>query len=400
MNQRVVTTNNNPNGAGAAVLRWLAVPPIVAGFTVGIVRLLGGGVGGEIDLSVWAMVWVLFLILTLLYVLLVVRNFNAALVPTEALAQGIILCPLALAYGARMFEWLGVILAVGGAVALLVEYNQSKPDATPLLPSIENDISQIPSKFVITDDGGMIVAVSNEMLEILDAQKENVVNKLISDYFSPVGRSVEINEKFFDITRKAVDNGKRYYFELKEKGLPTGNENEDGDNSEPAFKMHDPETSLFTRQYAMNRIEDEIYRTGRYKHEMSAVLLRLMFPTLLPDEDVKKYVEPFNAFCKAVKKDTRFSDTAFEVDDMQILIVLSECTAPDAEAVVERLLAIPNALQPSYPVFANTTILSVTNSLDGVAGDAMPTAHDFVEDLRQAMTRKYSAQALADADDE
>ena len=237
------------------------------------------------------------------------------------------------------------------------------------------------------------------MLEILDAEKDNVINKLISDFFSPVGRSVEINEKFFDITRKAIDNGKRYYFELKEKGLPTGNESEENENSEPAMKMIDPETSLHTLQYAMTRIEDEIYRTGRYKHEMSAILLRVMFPALLPDEDMKKYSEPFSAFCKAVKKDTRFSDTVFEVDDMQIFIALSECSAPDAEAVIERLLALPNALQPAYPVFSNVNVMSVTSSLDGVAGDAMPTAHDFVEELRQAMTRKYSAQALAESDE-
>ncbi len=392
------TSQKTPqNNSGSNVLKWISIPPVIAGFTVGITKLLGGGYGGEIDLSIWAEVWILFLLLTLLYGLFIIRGYNQGLAPAQALAQGLILCPLALVYGARMFEWLGVILAIGGAVALFVEYNQSMPsDQVNLTPAIENDISQIPAKFVITDDGGIIVAISNEMLEILDVSKDEVLNKLISDYFSPVGRSVEINEKFFDITRKAIDNGKRYYFELKDKGLPTGNENDEDGTTEPPVTMHDNATGLFTRQYAMTRIEDEIYRTGRYKHEMSGVLLRLTFPALLPDEDMKKYSEPFNAFCKALKKDIRFSDTAFEVDDMQILVVLSECPPPEAEAVVERLLAISNVLQASYSVFAQVTMMYVISSIDGVAGDTMPTAHDFIEELRQSMTRKYSAQALAE----
>ena len=44
------TSQKTPqNNSGSNVLKWISIPPVIAGFTVGITKLLGGGYGGEID---------------------------------------------------------------------------------------------------------------------------------------------------------------------------------------------------------------------------------------------------------------------------------------------------------------------------------------------------------------
>ena len=299
------------------------------------------------------------------------NGLTGGLIPLQALAQGIILCPMALSYGTRMFEWLGVVLSVCGAIALVVIYNQSSHVASEAGSGIENDVKKIPVKFVITDSAGIILNISEEMAEVLDVPRENILNKPVSDFFSPVGRSVEINEKFWDISRKELDDGKRYYFEFKDKALPTSSDDadeteENGQLDASAMMLRDPETGLHTYNYGLIRLDEDLYRAGRYKRELTGVLIRVVFPNLLPDEDMTPYHEAFIAYCRLIKKDIRISDTIFEFDDMQVLIILSECSPTMAETVVERHLSLINALASNYESLLHATIMHVTNSVDGV----------------------------------
>ena len=381
--------------------KWITVPPVVAIATVFFAQMMGGGsIVGEVDLAVWALIWLLFIVLSFLYGMFISHGYNSGLIPLQALAQGILLCPLAIVYGARMIQWLGVVIAVCGAAALVVAYNQGQIEsAQAKIPKgVEHDIKRIPAKFVITDETGAILNLTNDMADAIDEIRDEIIGKNISEFFSPVSKTAQIKDKFWDITRKMIDNGKRYYFELHEKGLPVGEASQEENESQSyqgSIAFFDPDTKLHTYQYGITRINDDLYRLERYRRPLCAILIRVVFPKLLPDEDMSKYSEPFNAYCALIKKDIRASDTAIQLDDTQVAIILPECERPLEESIAERLTSLINNLCETYNVFYNVTMLSVTASYDSETKE-VPTAKIMLDRLKNDMTRKYSATALSE----
>ncbi|MBQ3455320.1 MAG: hypothetical protein IJG36_02680 [Synergistaceae bacterium] len=375
-------------------LKWITVPPVVAIFTIMLARAMGvGNIVGEVDIAIWGLVWLLFIVMSVLYGLFIVNGFNVGLISLQALAQGVLLCPMSITYGARMFQWLGVIIAVCGASALVVAYNQEEAERRKIIPvDPENDVKRIPANFAITDDTGAILNLTDDMLEVLGINRLASVGKNISEWFSPVSTTAEINGKIWDIERKSIDDGKRFYFELKPKGLPTSNGDNQNESSGPA-EFIDSDTQLHTYNYGMARISDELYRAGRYNHPVSAFMIRIVFPQLLPDDDMEKYVRPFRAYCARVMKDTRQTDTVIQAGEFQIIAVLSECPYQMVESIIERLTSIVNALCPTFEEFLHVTVLNVYETYEG--GTNLPTAQELVDKLTQQMTRKYSATALS-----
>ena len=377
-------------------LKFITIPPVLAIATIMLARAMGGGqTVGEVDIAIWGLIWLLFIVISILYGIFIIHNFNAGLVPLQALAQGILLCPMSIVYDAKMFQWLGVIIAVCGAAALVVIYNQIESERNKIvIVESENDVKQIPLNFVITDDTGAILNLTEDMLEVLNLDRINTVGRNISEWFSPVSKTAEINDKIWDVKRKGFDNGKRFYFELNPKGLPTdSDENSEGETSSAPTEFIDSDTGLHTYRYGMTRISDELYRAGRYNHPVSAIMIRIVFPQLMPNEDMEKYVRPFRAYCARVMKDIRQSDTAIQTGESQLLVVLSECPYQMTANITERLSAIVNALCPTFEEFLHVTVLSVNEAFDG--GGNLPTAQELVENLTHEMTRKYSAQALS-----
>ena len=374
--------------------KWITIPPVVAIFTVMLARTMGAGsIVGEVDLAIWGLVWLLFIVMSILYGLFIVHGFNIGLISLQALAQGVLLCPMSITYGARMFQWLGVIIAVCGGAALLVAYNQEENERNKVIPvEVENDVKRIPANFAITDDTGAILNITEDMLDILGIDRMSSVGKNISEWFSPVSTTAEINGKIWDIERKSIDDGKRFYFELRPKGLPVSNNDNSNEPSAPV-EFIDPDTQLHTYRYGMARISDELYRAGRYNHPVSAFMIRIVFPQLLPDDNMDKYVSPFRAYCARVMKDTRQSDTVIQTGEFQIMAVLSECPYQMVENIIERLSSIVNALCPTFEEFLHVTVLNVYETYEG--GTNLPTAQELVDKLTQQMTRKYSATALS-----
>ena len=176
------------------------------------------------------------------------------------------------------------------------------------------------------------------------------------------------------------------------KGLPTSNGDNQNESSGPA-EFIDSDTQLHTYNYGMARISDELYRAGRYNHPVSAFMIRIVFPQLLPDDDMEKYVRPFRAYCARVMKDTRQTDTVIQAGEFQIIAVLSECPYQMVESIIERLTSIVNALCPTFEEFLHVTVLNVYETYEG--GNNLPTAQELVDKLTQQMTRKYSATALS-----
>ncbi len=374
--------------------KWITIPPVVAILTVMLARTMGAGsIVGEVDLAIWGLVWLLFIVMSILYGLFIVHGFNIGLISLQALAQGVLLCPMSITYGARMFQWLGVIIAVCGGAALLVAYNQEANERNKVIPvEVENDVKRIPANFAITDDTGAILNLTEDMLDVLGIDRLSSVGKNISEWFSPVSTTAEINGKIWDIERKSIDDGKRFYFELRPKGLPVSND-ESNNESSASVEFIDPDTELHTYRYGMARISDELYRAGRYNHPISAFMIRIVFPQLLPDDNMDKYVRPFRAYCARVMKDTRQTDTVIQTGEFQIMAVLSECPYQMVENIIERLSSIVNALCPTFEEFLHVTVLNVYETYEG--GTNLPTAQELVDKLTQQMTRKYSATALS-----
>lgn len=378
-------------------LKWVTIPPVVAIITIMLARSMGGGqIVGEVDLAIWGLVWLIFIILSVLYGLFIINGFNVGLISLQALAQGILLCPMSIVYGARMFQWLGVLLAVCGGAALVVAYNQAEGERNkPVILKVEDDIKRLPVNFAITDDTGAILNLSEDMLDVLGISRLDSVGKNISEWFSPVSKTAEIHEKIWDVKRKSLENGTRFYFELNPKGLPTDQENTEGEenaSNEPT-QFIDPDTQLHTYIYGMTRISDELYRAGRYNRALSAIMIRIVFPQLLPNEDMDKYTRPFRAYCARVKKDIRQSDTAIQTGEFQLLVVLSECPFQMVESVADRLVAMVNVLAPTFEEFLHVTVLHVSETFEG--GNNIPAAQELVDKMTHEMTRKYSASALS-----
>ena len=379
-------------------LKWITLPPVIAIATIMMARGMGSGqVVGEIDLSIWGLVWLLFIVISVLYGLFIMHGFTIGLPSLQALAQGIILCPIAIMYGARMFQWLGVILAVCGAAALVVAYNQSEAERHKVVVlEVEDDLKQLPVNFAITDETGAILNMTDTMLDVLGISRINMLGKNISEWFSPVSKTAEINGKIWDIKRISIDDGRRFYFEVNPKGLMSGEEpsQEGSAPSGAALTFLDPDTQLHTYTYGFARISDELYRAGRYNRAVTAVMLRLVFPQLLPNDDMEKYIRPFRAYCARVMKDIRQTDTAIQTGESQLLVVLSECPYQMAENVITRLSAITNALVPTFEEFLNVTVLDVYETFE--AGNSVPTANELIDRMTNSMTRKYSANALSE----
>ena len=378
-------------------LKWITIPPVIAIGTIMVARAMGeGSIVGEVDLAIWGLVWLLFIILSVLYGLFIVNGFSIGLIPLQALAQGIILCPMSIVYGAKMFQWLGVVIAVCGSAALVVSYNQAEAERNKVVPvETENDVKQIPLNFIITDDTGAILNISESMLKILGMERIDTIGKNVSEWFSPVSKTAEINEKVWDVKRKGYDNGKNFYFELNPKGLPTAEESteEIGNGGGGQVEFFDSDTQLHSYRYGLTRISDELYRAGRYNHPVSAIMIRIVFPQLLPTDDMEKYIRPFRAYCARVIKDLRQSDTAIQTGESQLLVVLSECPYQMVDSVAERLMAIVNALCPTFEEFLHVTVLNVYECFEG--GNNLPNAQELVDRMTHAMTKKYSATALS-----
>lgn len=372
--------------------RWITVPPVIAILTIMIARGMGvGSVVGEVDIAIWGLVWLMFIVMSVLYGLFIINDFNAGLIPLQAVAQGVLLCPMAITYGARMFQWLGVIIAVCGGAALVVAYNQTENERGKIVEvPVEDDIKRMPSNFAVTDETGTILNITDNMLDVLGISRLDSIGKNISEWFSPVSKTAEINGKIWDIDRKQLEEGKRFWFELRPKSLITVTEGEGSSTTNTEF--FDPDTQLHAYSYGLMRISDELYRAGRYNHPLTAFMIRIIFPQLLPDDDMSKYVSPFRAYCARLMKDIRQSDTAIQAGESQVLCVMSECSYQMAAGIIERLTSIVNALCPTFEEFLHVTVLNVSETYEG--GNNLPTAQELVDRLTNQMTRKYSANAL------
>ena len=361
-----------------SLMKWLFLPPVVAIPTILIVRSLGSpAASGPVDASLWGLTGLLFVVLTALYALFILQGAKGGYIPVQLIAQGMLLCPLSVSFGARL-QWVGVTMAVCGAVVLTTLYHhrlhRPLPEARPEEGVRDFDL---PVPFAVTDEVGDILAISDALLEIAGISRETALSSNIALLLSPGEGTAMLGEKAWNVLQQPMKEG-RICFRLEPKALS---------NAAPqADSFVDPLTGLHTRGYAMQRLEEELYRIRRYGHFLTSVLMRLTFP---PSSDSDPWVEDaFRAYCRAVHASLRASDIAFSPGPRDIFLILIDTDNDAAEAVVAKLETLMHTLRTSHSALSTAVILRVMDFVKG--GPGVPNAEDLVKRVDENMRAKYT----------
>ncbi|MDR1977404.1 MAG: hypothetical protein LBQ42_01585 [Synergistaceae bacterium] len=311
--------------------RWFSLPPFIAIFTVMATSLFSSGASVPVDEALWGLVGLLFVILTVLYGLFIRQDFPKGLFPVQLIAQGLLLCPLSLRFGARMFQWLGVTMTVCGAVVLVVLYYRSRivsPDGGYVM--VPPELDKLPLPCAYTDKEGNVLSVSDALLQLAQMPRTIATGGKITSLLPLDQDTIDMEGKTWKILQTPLGND-TYYFQLEEvrDGVVTLPSHAEG---EIAFV--DAATSLCTRTYAARRVGEELYRIRRYQRWMSAALLRMVFRG---NNAPAKEDEIFNAYCRFIRATTRVTDISCLVGPRDILAVFPETQLDRAEEIMGRL---------------------------------------------------------------
>jgi PAS domain-containing protein len=311
---------------------WLFLPPFMALPTVMLVTLFSSDTSTPVDDALWGLLGLFFGVLTVLYGIFIRKNFFKGLFPVQLIAQGILLCPLSLRLGARMFQWLGVTMAICGAVVLVVIYCRSEaapPDHADATASLEFD--RLPMPCVVTDGEGIVLSVSDALLQLAQIPRSAVIGAKITAFLPLDKDNIDMGGKKWKIFQASMQRG-MYCFQLGEVHdvIVTQPSSMEGENA-----FVDAATSFYARAYAVKRVEEELYRIRRYQQRMSAALLRMVFQgnNVSAKED-----EIFNAYCRFIRAHTRAIDISCLAGTRDILLILPETPLDKAEEAVGRLV--------------------------------------------------------------
>lgn len=366
------------------LLQWAFLPPVVAVPTLLVARALGSpSAAGPVDPSLWGLTGLLFVVLTVLYVLFILQGRTTGFLPVQLIAQGILLCPLSLSLGARMVQWVGVTLAVCGAVVLVTLYYRHRPRRAESDEASEGngqDADGLPILFAIVDPAGHILSASDALLEVAGVSREAALASDITLFLTPGEDAAVLGEKVWSVSQLPMKDG-RFYFQLDPKALPDA-----PPSPRPVDAFVDPLTGLHTYEYAIRRLGEELYRVRRYGHFLSAALMRFAFP---PSSDSDPGAEEaFCAWCRSVRGCLRASDLAFLSGPRDLFLVLPETESESAEAVVAKLEALMPTLYADHPALSTAMLLRMTDFVR--SGPGVPDADAFVHRVDEALRAKYT----------
>lgn len=351
-------------------MRWLFIPPVVAIFTITLTAFFSSDLVIPVDPAIWVHVGLMFVLLTILYGIFIKQYFFRGLFPVQLMAQGILLCPLSLRMGAIALSWVGVLLSVCGAVVLIALYYRARAGETisqeELTPA-KSELAALPMPFAITDARGYIISASNFLLRLVQKNISAVEGEKISELLPLGEETVNMGGKEWRILQSPMEDGSQY-FQLEEAGEASVTLSANTGNDDVFI---DSVTSLYHQSYAIKRVEEELYRIGRYKRCMSAALLRVNFLENKdsPGPDLKKEREIFNAFCRFVNSGTRETDISCLVAPQDILIVMPETEMEGAQDVVGKLLEFSAHLQERAQEFGSAMeILEKTIFINASSG--------------------------------
>lgn len=363
--------------------QWLTLPPVVAVATAFVAGSMSSPLDVEpVNPSFWGMTCLLFIILSALYGLFIVHGFGVGLLPLQFVAQGLLLCPLALSQGARMFQWVGVIMAVCGAVVLVNLYHYRRRQPCPAAAKgVDEAEVRLPVPFIVTDAEGVVESVSSGMLEVAQLPLEAVKGQSVSVLLTPGNSTAMLGGRTWDVIQRPM-KGDRYYFQLSERAAALISE-------AGATALTDPVTGLQAFRYAMMRLNEELYRTRRYGHPLTVLLIRLVFSAAAERDSDSR--EAFVAYCTLIRKSLRTSDVAALSGDRELMLMLPECPAASSDAVVKKMLGLLGTLTPDHRSLSEVTALHVAASFEST--DDVPNAKSLMDGLIASMAKKYTLNA-------
>jgi PAS domain-containing protein len=329
--------------------RWFLLPPFVAVGTFVLVRFFAGDGSAPVDAAIWGMTVFLFIVLTVLYGIFIQKNFRKGFLPLQLAAQGLLLCPLSLYMGARMLQWVGVTLAVCGAVGLVVLYCRSFSAFAAVVQTTagaSSEIDSLPIPIAVTDGEGAVFSVSDTLLQMTQQSREAVIGQTITLLVSLDGEPMKLGGKEWNVVQSHTPDGK-YYFQLEEARLQTL-------SAAPLSAANSPaatDEELYDRAHAARCTTEEMYRVRRYKRWMSAALLRVVFQGNNPPE---KEEEIFHAYSRFVKESIRETDIACLVAPRDIYVLMPETPLEGARIAVGKLTDFRSHIQAHLSGFEGT----------------------------------------------
>ena len=335
-------------------MRWLSIPPVTAIFTIILTALFASGPAIPVDPAIWGLVGLMFVLLTILYGFFIKQYFFAGLLPVQLIAQGILLLPLSLRMGAIVLSWVGVLLAICGAVILVALYYRSRVNLMTAQQAAPDalELAGLPLPFAITDNEGYIISASDFLLQLTQKSGSAVKGQKINSLLPLDKETASIGGKEWRILQSPMEDGTQY-FQLEEARevsvmLQANTGNDD--------VFVDEATSLYHQSYATKRVEEELYRIHRYKRWMSAALLNVNFVESenSSSTDAKQEKEILNAFCRFVNSNTRETDISCLVGPYEILVVMPETPLEGAQTIVSKLLDIPAHLKEKAQEIGDT----------------------------------------------
>ena len=329
--------------------QWFFLPPFVAPCTVVAAALFSSNTSTPVDPSLWWLVGLLFVVLTVFYGICIHKNLYRGFFPVQLTAQGLLLCPIALSLGAKMLQWVGVIMAICGAVILLALYCQTHVAPSDIAPEIaatpasSSELDKLPLPCAVTDRDGDVLFISDALLRLAQISRADIIGSKITSFLALDKENVDIGGKTWQILHAGMEGGK-HCFQLEEvrNVVVMSPLHSDGGNI-----FIDAETSLYTRFYAIKRVEQELYRVRRYQRGMSIALLRMSFRGNGKPEEEDNI---FQIYCRFIRTHTRVADVPCVVASRDILVVLPETPLVKAEEVIGRLVDVnPRAQEELAP---------------------------------------------------
>ena len=320
--------------------RWLFLPPFAALITIFVAYMFSNGQVVPVDAALWGLVGLLFVVLTVLYGLFIRQDFARGLLPVQLIAQGLLLCPLSLRLGAgSMLQWVGVVMAVCGAVVLVAFFYFSRFSLRSR--SLEEDqealeMAVLPVPFAVTDAEGNVVSVSDALLALVHKERSEAEGGKIT-LLLPLGQEdIALDGRDWKILQTPMGRD-RFCFQLVELDDSSATVSLSAQKPANADCFVDEATSLYTRSFALKRVTEELYRVRRYQRWMSATLLRMLFVYPGSNTQPEKEDAIFNAYCRFVHASTRETDISCLVGPRDILTVMPETSLEDAQGAAAKL---------------------------------------------------------------
>lgn len=328
---------------------WITLPPFVSLPVATALFLLGGQTATmKIGAPFWALLMIVYFILCAAYASAILKRLFHLLSPLQLLSQGLIATAISLESGTvHIISWMGVLAAVSGSFILLNFFfrwrehmrteEMDLPSPGYAMSDADSTVENIPVPALTTDAQGIIIEGNSAFASIVPERALSGIP--VTDFFIPGEDSASIGGKEFAVFQAPLDG--LFFFAFVE----LRRQKQKNVSGKGSVRLLDEATGLYSAEYAMIRISEELSRAFRYRRWLCGVLLSVEYtyiPGLNYQEDKENaFMAAFSAFVSTAIRD---SDMAFYLGERKILILLPETPQQGAKDVSLKIKELPDSL--------------------------------------------------------